>query len=412
MCGRPSRPMHRVYPRGCGGTEEAWATPIRSGGLSPRVRGNPRGHPAQGRPPGSIPAGAGEPGSRTSAASEAGVYPRGCGGNRPRAARAARGRGSIPAGAGEPGCGGCGGAVRRVYPRGCGGTVWTAPRHWIESGLSPRVRGNRPAMPGRAAWRRSIPAGAGEPADGEVVTATEGVYPRGCGGTSITVETDWSVVGLSPRVRGNRRRRRRRHHCVRSIPAGAGEPQFTNERNTKSKVYPRGCGGTTVPGIQGMTERGLSPRVRGNLQRPETRDRDRGSIPAGAGEPPPAPPRRSRHRVYPRGCGGTCLSAWNGAHPGGLSPRVRGNPLETGQVAKELGSIPAGAGEPPPPRPRQNTGRVYPRGCGGTSLAHDTILPVGGLSPRVRGNPAADAPHRLNSGSIPRVRGNLSVVRL
>ena len=55
---------------------------------------------------------------------------------------------------------------------------------------------------------RSIPARAGEPhglRDRE--TTPEQVYPRACGGTATRVDITLqaSGVGLSPRVRGNRR---------------------------------------------------------------------------------------------------------------------------------------------------------------------------------------------------------------
>ena len=55
------------------------------------------------------------------------------------------------------------------------------------------------------------------------------VYPRVCGGTSITVRQacNLTVHGLSPRVRGN--------HSYRA--------KFT-ERWRLSQVYPRVCGGT------------------------------------------------------------------------------------------------------------------------------------------------------------------------
>ena len=71
--------------------------------------------------------------------------------------------GSIPAPAGEP----PGAAVflppRTVYPRACGGTAY--PHHLSLSlhGLSPRLRGNLPALRLMKPRRRSIPAPAGEP---------------------------------------------------------------------------------------------------------------------------------------------------------------------------------------------------------------------------------------------------------
>ena len=110
---------NRVYPRVCGGTI-GWDTPRSpSRGLSPRVRGNLHAAFVRRSGSGSIPACAGEP----RRVDMHGVYPRVCGGTS---------------------------SHRRVYPRVCGGTL----QDQSESGLSPRVRGNRD-------W----------------------VYPRVCGGT-------------------------------------------------------------------------------------------------------------------------------------------------------------------------------------------------------------------------------------
>ena len=52
-----------------------------------------------------------------------------------------------------------------------------------------------------------------------------------------------------------------------------------------------------------------------------------GSIPACAGEPTTIPLGDLPNKVYPRVCGGTIRFDSNGRVGGGLSPRVRGNPL-------------------------------------------------------------------------------------
>ena len=132
--------FYKVYPRVCGGTISASASPPATNGLSPRVRGNrtPSGWAAA--PTGSIPACAGEPRRRPYLRPKARVYPRVCGGT------------------------GLGRTAARPVP-----------------GLSPRVRGN-PLYPGVYTTRiRSIPACAGEPPTQD--------RPAGS--------------GLSPRVRGN-----------------------------------------------------------------------------------------------------------------------------------------------------------------------------------------------------------------
>ncbi len=52
---------------------------------------------------------------------------------------------------------------RGVYPRGCGGATLTVTDVRVQRGLSPRVRGSRADIVHTVAPSGSIPAGAGEP---------------------------------------------------------------------------------------------------------------------------------------------------------------------------------------------------------------------------------------------------------
>ena len=106
----------------CGGTITAVSGVIAGGGLSPRVRGNPRDV-------------------------------EGCGDCQR----------SIPACAGEPRQGFAGARESTVYPRVCGGTWRLANESTRAEGLSPRVRGNLVDVKAYHADCRSIPACAGEP---------------------------------------------------------------------------------------------------------------------------------------------------------------------------------------------------------------------------------------------------------
>ena len=94
------------------------------------------------------------------------------------------------------------------------------------------------------------------------------------------------IIGLSPRVRGNHLHAIILVPKGRSIPASAGEPIAMESLKWSIKVYPRECGGTwdymRYPG----SVMGLSPRVRGNLFEHVMGYPDMGSIPASAGEPP------------------------------------------------------------------------------------------------------------------------------
>ena len=190
---------------------------------------------------------------------------------------------SIPAGAGEP----LGfirlSLLRKVYPRGCGGTVYHLGPSYRPQGLSPRVRGNLDVSPQRYTQDGSIPAGAGEPSAIMRPPSRTAVYPRGCGGTTFGLPHACKLRGLSPRVRGNRPSRLSRCWPLRSIPAGAGEPERGFIFWSVDKVYPRGCGGTAQSITGSYRAQGLSPRVRGNLSNSYSATPDIRSISAGAG---------------------------------------------------------------------------------------------------------------------------------
>ena len=264
MCSLMPPPISMVYPRACGGTPLVRRVNPYQYGLSPRVRGNHYIPDTGINPNRSIPARAGEPASRTA---------------------------SSP--------------VRRVYPRACGGTKRMIFRCHSERGLSPRVRGNRPGRgrAGRAEARRSIPARAGEPHQQPQSSILPQVYPRACGGTLTAATPDGTLLGLSPRVRGNRPATARASAVRRSIPARAGEPHVRAQAGRGERVYPRACGGTC--GALGLADgqEGLSPRVRGNRSCNDYRCWCSRSIPARAGEPSSGQCSRVNPAVYPRACG-------------------------------------------------------------------------------------------------------------
>ena len=174
--------------------------------------------------------------------------------------------------------------------------------------------------------------------------------------------------GLSPRVRGNLNAGISGYPEPGSIPACAGEPRWPGRYLVLAEVYPRVCGGTSYSRDIDSLRGGLSPRVRGNLLQPALTLSHPGSIPACAGEPPTGTWSRFHDRVYPRVCGGTITGAVFAAPAKGLSPRVRGNHNRRGLCGPGQGSIPACAGEPCWRACSTNSKRVYPRVCGGTVL--------------------------------------------
>ena len=150
---------------------------------------------------------------------------------------------------------------------------------------------------------------------------------------------------------------------------------------------------------------GLSPRVRGNRGYTRNGQSVQRSIPACAGEPAPRRTALAIQEVYPRVCGGTCPASLTSHCDQGLSPRVRGNPEAEAPERPREGSIPACAGEPTTPSRHTSTHRVYPRVCGGTNPATPGHVARWGLSPRVRGNLNVIDEGMNDDGSIPACAG-------
>ena len=396
---------YRVYPRVCGGTIASAKLGRRCTGLSPRVRGNLATPEEFYSSIGSIPACAGEPYEQDIHIDEHPVYPRRVRGNQVNFHPAVIARGSIPACAGEPYHDRLKFPTIRVYPRVCGGTSSLIPKSRAILGLSPRVRGNREKEHGRSLRSGSIPACAGEPPLRTKDRTQRGVYPRVCGGTWEECFLPPNKEGLSPRVRGNLHWRGELEVLRGSIPACAGEPPWYIGASLSTRVYPRVCGGTSISTSSTSQISGLSPRVRGNRNRPQTPPGPFGSIPACAGEPFTAASWVSTPRVYPRVCGGTRTSETVMALAEGLSPRVRRNPSPSLLLLRYRGSIPACAGEPMAPARVTYQRRVYPRVCGGTGIRRTLHETHQGLSPRVRGNLQPLVIFLISLGSIPACAG-------
>ncbi len=233
-----------VYPRGCGGAIAEVVDCDDPTGLSPRVRGSLPAIVGPAPPPGSIPAGAGEPNRRR---------------HQPRR--------------------------YRVYPRGCGGASLFSGDPATRWGLSPRVRGSPMRCDVVVRRHGSIPAGAGEPGPTRFQAHQIGVYPRGCGGAISRASASDCCLGLSPRVRGSHPVPFPSENRLGSIPAGAGEPRSCFTSLGDAGVYPRGCGGAMCEQMDKPEPVGLSPRVRGSHKIGMTLHLRPGSIPAGAGEP-------------------------------------------------------------------------------------------------------------------------------
>ena len=227
-----------------------------------------------------------------------------------------------------------------------------------------------------------------------------------CAGEPPARECPRSGTGVYPRVcGGSPADRLAAHRYTGSIPACAGEPCSPTWRTGVERVYPRVCGGACVRASSKFTRRGLSPRVRGSPDLDGARDTAQGSIPACAGEPGSSGCRTATSRVYPRVCGGACTLARVVVPVPGLSPRVRGSPGGLLRGGRLPGSIPACAGEPGTGSESIVREAVYPRVCGGAEPTPEPSDNPRGLSPRVRGSPRPRSGVSSSSGSIPACAG-------
>ena len=208
-----------------------------------------------------------------------------------------------------------------------------------------------------------------------------------CGGSSLRYRRLRCRGGLSPRVRGILDRDAPDAVGAGSIPACAGDPVVKSSAPSAAAVYPRVCGGSSQAPERRTGARGLSPRVRGIQQKGIAKGAALRSIPACAGDPFAFGASCRLNAVYPRVCGGS-----SGFHPApcqvrGLSPRVRGI-LRAGRCERPATrSIPACAGDPIAWSAYLASSPVYPRVCGGSH--HPLVCRAlrQGLSPRVRGIP-------------------------
>ena len=104
-------------------------------------------------------------------------------------------------------------------------------------------------------------------------------------------------------------------------------------------------------------------------------------------------------------CGGTVSAVRLMMPVNGLSPRVRGNRWCWPLAHHRTRSIPACAGEPSCWTLSGRLRTVYPRVCGGTCDARPARPQRNGLSPRVRGNRLPQKAEPAAAGSIPACAG-------
>ena len=210
-----------------------------------------------------------------------------------------------------------------------------------------------------------------------------------------------TTSGLSPLARGNRDFFHASGASGGPIPAGAGQPAPAPRSFRADWAYPR-WRGATVPmpsALQGI--KGLSPLARGNPVRPVVELVHHGPIPAGAGQPAPRLESSASLGAYPRWRGATTSLILARQVGRGLSPLARGNLTQHPQLIHANGPIPAGAGQPGWSGWIGCASRAYPRWRGATLMRRRTYAFTAGLSPLARGNRIQTDRGPSASGPIP-----------
>ena len=192
-------------------------------------------------------------------------------------------------------------------------------------GLSPLARGNLVCAQRRHTVFGPIPARAGQPVGGVLLTIHDGAYPRSRGATCSKPPPTWVRPGLSPLARGNRCSAAWSAGAVGPIPARAGQPSTAPRAPAKTWAYPRSRGATRLGTGVSLIDQGLSPLARGNLAGACQQLGNVGPIPARAGQPSDRMVQARFERAYPRSRGATSPSHSQPTSTSGLSPLARGN---------------------------------------------------------------------------------------
>ena len=135
-----------------------------------------------------------------------------------------------------------------------------------------------------------------------------------------------------------------------------------------------------------------------------------GIIPAYAGNTRGSTPSVLSRRDHPRVCGDHSQGFDTGCLTLGSSPRMRGTPNLAKTADRQLGIIPAYAGNTRKSVFKFDSTRDHPRVCGEHDAGRINQATFTGSSPRMRGTLGTALNHFLNRGIIPAYAGNTIAV--
>ena len=194
--------------------------------------------------------------------------------------------------------------------------------------------------------------------------------------------------------------------ATRFIPAPAGNACAGQVGPQLPSVHPRACGERDRPCLDEPGEVGSSPRLRGTLCVPSSRNAVWRFIPAPAGNATLAPARRRWRTVHPRACGERVTADLTMLPVIGSSPRLRGTPRCCCGARWRDRFIPAPAGNASGGCRGSGCQSVHPRACGERSSEASTMRTEAGSSPRLRGTPRNCCDSVARRRFIPAPAGN------
>ena len=214
--------------------------------------------------------------------------------------------------------------INTAHPRACGANGDTDMHFNQDFGSSPRVRGQLVRAGGERLHGRLIPARAGPTCAIWSMAKRFSAHPRACGANCHLCFLQSLPSGSSPRVRGQPAARRRLRHGQRLIPARAGPTSGRDRSRPVLPAHPRACGANYCCQAVTVTVVGSSPRVRGQRAGGPVRLAFLRLIPARAGPTHLYRTVCPSLSAHPRACGAntTLQAVW--ALVNGSSPRVRG----------------------------------------------------------------------------------------
>ena len=255
-----------------------------------------------------------------------------------------------------------------AHPRLCGEHTRPAPRRVGFSGSSPLARGTHWVAAEVAGPAGLIPAREGNTGRLQKAVASRWAHPRSRGEHKVTPYAPCFCSGSSPLARGPRADGLADAALGGLIPARAGNTNVAQLKRYPTRAHPRSRGEHAEGFSTAQCCSGSSPLARGTRASCVSTERQIGLIPARAGNTRTRSASHSGRRAHPRSRGEHAGTFQTKSRETGSSPLARGTLLRRKRDDLSHGLIPARAGN-------TGSGFVARRWVSGSSpLARGTLV--------------------------------------